>query len=148
MHTIRFNAIKTWHVFLNINLLVFVAETQCVSCEVRTVCNSSDSPTYHTVNYGWVFQEFRMRHRCADEDQQNISSQSVSQPLKCQIITILAVINSMVWVREWTIPTERPPLVGEMIANFLRIEGATFSVTDPYGRILGFLDRTRYFSIK
>jgi hypothetical protein len=26
--------------------------------------------------------------------------------------------NSMVWVREQTIPTERPPLVGELIANF------------------------------
>jgi hypothetical protein len=35
--------------------------------------------------------------------------------------------NSMVWVRERTIPTERSPLVGEVIANFLRIEGATQS---------------------
>jgi hypothetical protein len=35
--------------------------------------------------------------------------------------------NSMVRVREQTIPTERPPLVGEVIANFLRIEGATWS---------------------
>jgi hypothetical protein len=26
--------------------------------------------------------------------------------------------NSMVWVRERTISTERPPLVGEVIANF------------------------------
>jgi hypothetical protein len=26
--------------------------------------------------------------------------------------------NSMVWARERTIPTERPPLVGEVIANF------------------------------
>jgi hypothetical protein len=26
-------------------------------------------------------------------------------------------LNSMVWVRERTIPTERPPLVGEVIAN-------------------------------
>jgi hypothetical protein len=26
--------------------------------------------------------------------------------------------DSMVWVRERTIPTERPPLVGEVIANF------------------------------
>jgi hypothetical protein len=26
--------------------------------------------------------------------------------------------NSMVWVRERTIPIERPPLVGEVIANF------------------------------
>jgi hypothetical protein len=30
-------------------------------------------------------------------------------------------------VRERTIPTERPPLVGEVIANFLRVEGATWS---------------------
>jgi hypothetical protein len=29
-----------------------------------------------------------------------------------------------------------------MIANFL------VSATDPYGRILGFLDSSRYFSIK
>jgi hypothetical protein len=36
-------------------------------------------------------------------------------------------LNSVVWVRERTIPTEWPPLVGEVIANFLRIEGATWS---------------------
>jgi hypothetical protein len=35
--------------------------------------------------------------------------------------------NSMVWVREQTIPTKRPPLIGEVSANFLRIEGATWS---------------------
>jgi hypothetical protein len=33
----------------------------------------------------------------------------------------------MVWVRERTIPTERPPLVGEVIANLLRLEDATWS---------------------
>jgi hypothetical protein len=27
-------------------------------------------------------------------------------------------LNSMVWIRERTIPTERPPLVSEVIANF------------------------------
>jgi hypothetical protein len=27
-------------------------------------------------------------------------------------------LNSMVWVRERTIPTEQPPLVGEVISNF------------------------------
>jgi hypothetical protein len=26
----------------------------------------------------------------------------------------------MVWVREWTIPTERPPLAGEVIAKIGR----------------------------
>jgi hypothetical protein len=40
-------------------------------------------------------------------------------------------LNSMVWVRERTIPTERPPLVGEVIANFLWIEGATWSWRIP-----------------
>jgi hypothetical protein len=56
--------------------------------------------------------------------------------------------NSMVWVRERTVPTERPPLVGEAIANFADRECHVVSVTDPYGRILGYLDRSRYFSIK
>jgi hypothetical protein len=32
-------------------------------------------------------------------------------------------LDSMVWVGERTIPTEPPPLVGEVIANFLLIEG-------------------------
>jgi hypothetical protein len=36
-------------------------------------------------------------------------------------------LNCMVWVREQIIPTERLPLVGEMIANFSRIEGAAWS---------------------
>jgi hypothetical protein len=31
---------------------------------------------------------------------------------------VLRSTNSMVWVRERTIPTEPPPLVGEVIANF------------------------------
>jgi hypothetical protein len=33
-------------------------------------------------------------------------------------VTVQTETNSMVWVRERTIPTERPPLVGEVIANF------------------------------
>jgi hypothetical protein len=36
-------------------------------------------------------------------------------------------LNSIVWVRGRTIPTERPLFVGEVIVNFLRIEGATWS---------------------
>jgi hypothetical protein len=35
-------------------------------------------------------------------------------------------LNSIVWVRERIIPTERPPLVGEVIANFFLIEVATW----------------------
>jgi hypothetical protein len=51
----------------------------------------------------------------------------------------------MAWVREWTIPTERPALVGEASAKVMRIERATWSAWHPYGHILTFLGRSRYF---
>ena len=42
----------------------------------------------------------------------------------------------MALVRERTIPTERPPLVGEVSANFLRIEGChVVSATHPHVRL-------------
>jgi len=44
-------------------------------------------------------------------------------------------LNSVALVRERTIPTERPPPVGEVSANFLRIEGChVVSGTGPHGR--------------
>jgi hypothetical protein len=54
--------------------------------------------------------------------------------------------NSMVSVRERTIPTERPPLVGEVIANFCGYRvprGQRDGSLRPYSR---FLDMGRYFS--
>ena len=43
--------------------------------------------------------------------------------------------NSAALVRERTIPTERPLPVGEVSANFLRIEEChVVSATDPHGR--------------
>jgi hypothetical protein len=46
-------------------------------------------------------------------------------------------LNSIVWVREWTIPTERPPLVGEVTANFCgkRVpRGQRYGTLRPYSR--------------
>jgi CBS-domain-containing membrane protein len=54
----------------------------------------------------------------------------------------------MFWVRERTVPTEGPPLVDEVVPTFADIGSHVVSVTDPYGRIVGFLDRSCYFSIK
>jgi hypothetical protein len=53
-------------------------------------------------------------------------------------------LNSVALVRERTIPTDWRPLVGEVSAIVCG-ERHVVSVTDPYGRILGFLDRSRYF---
>jgi hypothetical protein len=53
--------------------------------------------------------------------------------------------NSVALVRERTIPTERPPLVGEDSANFSMYRWCRIvSVAEPYGRNLGFLDRHVY----
>jgi hypothetical protein len=40
---------------------------------------------------------------------------------------MIVKLDSVALVRKRTIPTERQPLAGEVIANFLRIEGATWS---------------------
>jgi hypothetical protein len=54
--------------------------------------------------------------------------------------------NSVVSARKRTIPTERPPLVSEVSANFFVDRWChVVSVTNPHGRILGFLDRSRYY---
>jgi hypothetical protein len=57
----------------------------------------------------------------------------------------LYALNSVAWVRERTIPTERPPLDGEINAIFADRGCHVVRVTDPYGRILGCLHRSRYF---
>jgi hypothetical protein len=59
--------------------------------------------------------------------------------------------GSMVWARERTIPTERPSdrrLSAKWLPTFADRGCHVVSVTDPSGRILGFLDRSHYFSIK
>jgi hypothetical protein len=59
--------------------------------------------------------------------------------------TLLPKLNSVVLVRERTIPIERPSLAGEVSANFVDRGCHVVSVTDPYCRILGFLDWSLYF---
>jgi CBS-domain-containing membrane protein len=46
--------------------------------------------------------------------------------------------------RERTIPTDRR-LSAKLVLTFADGRYHVVSVTDPYGRILGFLDRSRYF---
>jgi hypothetical protein len=48
----------------------------------------------------------------------------------------------LVWVRN--ISTERPPLIGEVSDNFWG-QCCVVSTTDPYGCIIWFLDRSRYY---
>jgi hypothetical protein len=58
-------------------------------------------------------------------------------------LVVLFHTNSVALVRERTIPTERPPLVGEVSANFCEYRGVAWSMRQiPYGRNLGFLGRT------
>jgi hypothetical protein len=72
------------------------------------------------------------------------------QLLVLQYVSTLSALkkNSMAWVREQTMPTDQPPHVGEVLPTFADRGCHVVSVTDPYGRILGFRDRSHYFSIK
>jgi hypothetical protein len=54
---------------------------------------------------------------------------------------------SEAWALERTIPTERMPLVGEVSANLADKRCHVVRVTDPYGRIIGFLDRRYTFTV-
>jgi hypothetical protein len=53
--------------------------------------------------------------------------------------------NSVVLVCERNISTERSPLVGQVSAKFYGWRVSRVSAKDLYGRILGFLNRNRYF---
>jgi hypothetical protein len=54
--------------------------------------------------------------------------------------------NSVASVCKRTIPTEWPPLVSEVSANFFADRAChVVSVTNPYGRILRFLERSRCY---
>jgi hypothetical protein len=67
-------------------------------------------------------------------------------PIMCIYIYIYIYINSVASVRKRTIPTERPSFVREVSANFFADRGChVASVTNPYGRILGFLDQSRCY---
>jgi hypothetical protein len=54
----------------------------------------------------------------------------------------------MALVRERTIPTDRPPLVGEVSTNFADRGCRVVSATDSHVVNLGSLNRSRYFSFK
>jgi hypothetical protein len=55
----------------------------------------------------------------------------------------------MALVRKRTTPTKRPPLVGKVSANLLRVEGVAWSAQRiPMAVNLGFLDQSRYFFIQ
>jgi hypothetical protein len=54
-------------------------------------------------------------------------------------------LNSVVLVRERTIPTERLLLVAKLVPKFPDKGCLMFIVADPNGRNLGSLDQSRYF---
>jgi CBS-domain-containing membrane protein len=56
-------------------------------------------------------------------------------------------INPVAFVRERTVPTERP-LSARLVPTFADRGCHVLSATNPYGRILGFLDRSFYYFLK
>jgi hypothetical protein len=60
--------------------------------------------------------------------------------------TLRRTFYYVVLVRERTVPTERPPLLGEVSANFFADRRCyVVRAADPHGLILVFIDRSRYY---
>jgi hypothetical protein len=71
----------------------------------------------------------------------------------CHITVTRVFLNTikkslMIWVRERTIRPNDRSLSAKWLPTVADRGCHVVSVTDPYGRILGFLDRNCYFSIK
>jgi hypothetical protein len=58
---------------------------------------------------------------------------------------MLHQLRSMKPESKVTVVSERPPFVGEEVPTFVDRGQSVVRVADPYGRNLGFLDRSRYF---
>jgi hypothetical protein len=72
-------------------------------------------------------------------DERHITHKSAYYLVKL-ILLLVIKLNSVALVRKRTIPTERPPLVGEVMLTFEDIRCREVSATDPTAANLGFLD--------
>jgi hypothetical protein len=73
----------------------------------------------------------------------NMSAVEIRSEL-CAVYGKNVMKNSMTWVSERTIPTEQSRLSAKLVPALADRGCYVVSVTDPYGRILSFLDRSRY----
>jgi WD40 repeat protein len=95
----------------------------CLSMAVISVMCSNFHPTSHNHLESWgQFSVHSLLHGDAAGNSLHLLLPSTA--LNCELIDYSLTVatwqqqtNSMVWVRERTIPTEQPPLVGEVIAS-------------------------------
>jgi hypothetical protein len=85
--------------------------------------------------------------RAAKEGKLNITCKSQRiKPLLSNSSKQITKLNSMAWVREWTILTKSDcHLLATLVPTFADRGCHVVSVTDSYGRNLSFLDRSRHF---
>jgi hypothetical protein len=92
-------------------------------------------------------------HYAASEEENNYSEAAICFPITAKICLAIHYFqckkkkkekkekkerSSVAQVCDQTIPTERPPLVGEVSATFEDRGCKVVSVTDSYGRVLSF----------
>ena len=80
----------------------------------------------------------RLQRTMHDFNQWHYMIRNVKNNYNYSVIRLAIIkLNSVALIRERTIPTERPPPVGEVSANFCGIYGChVVSATDPHGRLI------------
>jgi hypothetical protein len=80
------------------------------------------SATLSTINPTWPEPGSNPYRRCGkpatDRQQRQLFANQYTRQQASWDRSAGSAFNSMAWVREWTISIERPPLVGEVSANF------------------------------
>jgi hypothetical protein len=118
-----------------------------ITVRLRGCWNFSTRVTYYAGSIavmGWIMRLYDGRFSLPITEQAYAPADSIISALRKTVYTgylgrgfPYCSCDSMASVCERTIPKQRPPLVGEVSANFLLIEGATWSawrIPTPYSR--------------
>jgi hypothetical protein len=105
-------------------LIGYICNKKCISCNqkykaqkvishVRANLNLKSGVSFFFLCFFISFSEIVYKFRLRFERQ-------ILKPVVAFILLLYSKLtkNSVAWVRKRTIPTERPPLVGEISANF------------------------------
>jgi hypothetical protein len=103
------------------------------------ICNPNSNSLIHNP----ARTRSRIRER-QEKDRNSVRQLHITHLLK-DSADLKLKLNFEALVRQRTIPAQRSPLFGEVSAKYAYRGCHMSCATDPYGHILGFLDRSRYF---
>jgi hypothetical protein len=105
-------------------------------------CHDRGVPWVSSIHPGKLLHPYTSKRRSRRHSNKLNQIDSITEVLHISVAWNIRcfgnIANSVAWVRERTIPTEWPPPIGEVSANFSDRWCHVVRVTDTYGSILDF----------